>query len=276
MDVEEVIDRLYGLAPAGFTAARDEAAARAKQAGDRAAAKRIAGMRRPTLAAWASNLLVRAKPEEAEQFCRLGQALREAHRSLDGEQLRELSHEQHVVVGALAGEAVRLAAQAGTPVSEAALREVEQILRTVLADPDAAAAWASGRLAKPPAVVTEFPALDPGATPPAAGPAPAAPQPDPRAAEALAAATAEARETERTATAREAELRAAEEGHRRAAGEAQRADAARDRAHAAEAEAAQALRTAARAAEEARRTAQAAAGRLQDLSTATPDGTPAP
>ncbi|MGW0402158.1 hypothetical protein ACWD0E_30710, partial [Streptomyces sp. NPDC003002] len=167
MDVEEVIDELYGLPPAQFTSARDEAAAGAKRAGDRAAGKRIAALRRPTLAAWASNLLVRGKPSEVEQFLQLGQALREAHRSLNGEQLRTLSHQQHVVIGALAREALRLADEAGTPASGTVLRDVEQILYTVLAEPEAAEAWASGRLVKAPAPVTEFPGIDPGAVPPA-------------------------------------------------------------------------------------------------------------
>ncbi|MGW0752167.1 hypothetical protein ACWD3L_22250, partial [Streptomyces sp. NPDC002587] len=165
MDVEEVIDALYALPPARFTAARDEAASRAKRAGDAAAGKRIAALRRPTIAAWTSNTLVRAKPEEVEQFRQLGQALRAAHRTLDGEQLRDLSHQQHVVIGALAREALRLADEAGTPVSETVLREVEQILYAALADPEAAEAWASGRLAKAPQLPTDFPRVDADAVP---------------------------------------------------------------------------------------------------------------
>ncbi|WP_412075108.1 hypothetical protein ACLF6K_03375 [Streptomyces xanthophaeus] len=255
MDVEEVIDALYGLAPAGFTAERDAAAARAKREGDPAAAKRIRTLRRPTLAAWTSNLLVRAKPEEVEQFRQLGQALREAHRSLDGDQLRELSHEQHVVIGALAREAVRLAAEAGSPVSESVVREVEQILRAVLADPEAAEAWASGRLAKPPAAVTEFPALDPDAAPPApARKRPAARKPSDR--REAAAARAAAQDAHWAATAREDERRLAEQAHRRAVEEAERAAAA-----AADAE--ERLRAAAHAAGEARRAAAAADQRLR-------------
>lgn len=160
---DEIADALYVPHPAGFTAARDAAAARAKASGDAATAKRIAGLRRPTLAAWASNTLVRAKPEEAEQFLQLGQALREAHRSLDGEQLRDLSHQQHVVIGALAREAQRLAEEAGTPVSETVVREVERILYAALADPDAARAWSSARLARTPVPAAEFPPVDPSA-----------------------------------------------------------------------------------------------------------------
>lgn len=280
MDLDEVVDALYALPPARFTAARDEAAARAKKAGDPAAGKRIAGLRRPTLAAWASNTLVRAKPEEVEQFRQLGQALRAAHTSLDGEQLRALSHQQHVVVGALAREAQRLADEAGTPVSDTVLREVGQILYAALADPDAAEDWASGRLAKAPAAVTEFPGLAPDAQPPAAPAvrepvpppvrksAPAGRRPDAR----LEAARAAARDAEWAATAREDELRLAEEARQRAVEEAADADIAleraqdlRDHAYAALAQAEERHREAARTAAAARRTAKAAARRLRTL-----------
>ncbi len=279
--MEEIIDTLYALPPARFTAARDEAAAQAKRAGDRTAGKRIAGLRRPTLAAWTSNTLVRAKPDEVEQFRGLGQALRAAHRSLNGEQLRELSHQQHVVIGALAREALRLAAEAGTAVSETVLREVEQILYAALADPDAAEAWAAGRLAKAPAPSTEFPGVDPDAVPPAAPGPPAPPpepeaerQPDPR----VAAARAAAQEAQGAAVAREDELRPAEEARQRAAGQAaaadaelERAQAARDQAYAAVAEAEERHREAGRAAGKARRAADTAARRLRTLTAGTPE-----
>ncbi|MGW7192617.1 hypothetical protein, partial [Streptomyces sp. NPDC054838] len=215
-EVERVIDALYVLAPAGFTAARDAAAARLKAAGDKAGAKRVAGLRRPTLAAWASNTLVRTEPDEAGQFLQLGQALREAHRDLDGEQLRHLSHEQHVVIGALAREAVRLAEEAGTPVSDAVEREVEQILHAVLADPGAAEDWASGRLAKVPAVAAEFPVAAPDAVARASAAAPGTRREARRQAEPAAAGGADERaealrEAERAGAAREEELRAADE-----------------------------------------------------------------
>lgn len=285
MDVEEIIDTLYALPPARFTAARDEAAARAKQAGDPAAAQRIAGLRRPTLAAWTSNTLVRAAPDEVEQFRQLGQALREAHRSLDGEQLRDLSHQQHVVIGALAREALRLAEEAGTAVSETVLREVEQILYATLADPEAAEAWASGRLTKAPALSTEFPGVDPDAVPsaPPAPPPPPEPSAPPGAAEAqpdsrAAAARVAAEDAQWAAVAREDELRLAEEARQRAVAQAaaadadlERARAARDHAYAAVAETEERHREADRAATKARRAAENAARRLRKLSSDTPE-----
>ncbi|MFG2617441.1 hypothetical protein ACGFXC_07425 [Streptomyces sp. NPDC048507] len=270
---DEVVDALYADPPDGFTAARDAAVARAKADGDAATAERVAGLRRPTLAAWVSNTLVRAQPEEVEQFLQLGQALREAHRSLDGEQLRELSHQQHVVVGALAREAQRLAGEAGTPVSEPVVREVERILYTALADPDAATAWASARLTRAPAEAASFPEADPSAVRdhrPPGGPAGEAAEadpagsPDPAGARARDGAAREAAAREAEAEAEEADGARQRAVDRAAAADAEltrleeaagRARAERDRAYTAVSEAETRLREATRAAQDARRAA---------------------
>ncbi|MFD5101099.1 hypothetical protein [Streptomyces albidochromogenes] len=149
MDLESVADELYGLPPADFTPARNERVAAARTAGDRELAGRIQALRRPTLSAWASNLLVRRLPEQVQPLLSLGEGMRQAHRELDGEQLRELGRRQHDLVGALARQARQLAADAGHPVSEDVQHEVESTLHAVLADPRAAREWAAGRLAKP-------------------------------------------------------------------------------------------------------------------------------
>lgn len=158
MDWDAVADELYGLPPGDFTAARDERAKAARAAGDRELAERIRRLRRPTLSAWAGNLLARDQPEETQHLLQLGDALRQAHRDLDGEQLRKLSTRQHQVTFALAQQAGRLAAQAGQRISDDAQREVQETLRAVLADPDAAQRWAQGRLAKPLSAPVGFPA----------------------------------------------------------------------------------------------------------------------
>lgn len=171
MDVDEVIDELYGLRPSEFTAARDAYVAQARKAKDAAGAKRIAALRRPTLPAWASNHLVRTRPAEAEQLLALGRALREAHRTLDPHQLRQLSRQQHRLIATLVQDAVALAAQAGQPVGGSALDEIGQILRSVLADPDVAEEWAKGRLVKPPEATVGFTAaLTPDEVPPRTSP----------------------------------------------------------------------------------------------------------
>lgn len=110
VDVDAVAAELYGLRPEEFTAARDAHVAEARTAGERAEAKRIAALRKPTLAVWAANLLARSDADQARRLLELGQELREAHRTLAGEDLRKLSHQQHVVIAAMAHEARRLAA----------------------------------------------------------------------------------------------------------------------------------------------------------------------
>ncbi|MFK0232618.1 hypothetical protein [Streptomyces vinaceus] len=146
VDVDVVADELYGLAPERFTEVRDERAARARKAGQSGAAKAIAALRRPTRAAYASNLLVRRRPEEVAAFLELGEALRRAQRSLDGGRLQALSHQRHAVVAALARTARQLAEEEGRAVSEGVAHEVEQTLRAALADPGAAEQWSGGRL----------------------------------------------------------------------------------------------------------------------------------
>ncbi|MGW7354489.1 hypothetical protein [Streptomyces sp. NPDC054784] len=165
LDLDAVADELYGLPPSAFTAARDRRARQARQAGDRGLAEEIRRLRRPTLAAWAGNLLARESPDGTGTLLRLGEALREAHRDLDGAQLRALAAQQRQVVAGLARQAAELAAGAGRPLGEDSLREVERTLHAALADPDAGAEWARGRLSRPLAAVVGFPGVTEGGAP---------------------------------------------------------------------------------------------------------------
>ncbi|MGW7356251.1 hypothetical protein ACWGI0_06160 [Streptomyces sp. NPDC054802] len=181
MDLNAVADELYGLRPEEFTAARNSHAATARKAGERELAKQIKKLRRPALAAWAANLLVREQPGQVQPLIQLGQGLRQAHQDFDGEQLRELTAQQHALISALSRQARRLAAEAGHRLSEDAQHEVEETLHAVLADPQAAREWAAGRLTKPLSATTGFTAAARGgATQPAAAPRAAPKRPAPR------------------------------------------------------------------------------------------------
>ncbi|MFD7610768.1 hypothetical protein [Streptomyces sp. NPDC059828] len=175
MDVERVAEELYRLRPSEFVAARDAYVAEARKAKDTATAKAIADMRRPTLAAWAANLLAREQHEEATRFLALGETFREAHRTLDATQLRAASGQRHQLVTTLARSAAALARRAGQPVSDTVLHEVEQILQAALARPDVAEQWAKGRLVTVPDVAVDFDIITPATLSPR--PAPAAPAP---------------------------------------------------------------------------------------------------
>ncbi|MFE5688653.1 hypothetical protein [Streptomyces sp. NPDC056512] len=290
MDADDVAEDLYRLPPVQFTAARDAQVVEAKRAGDAAAARRIAAFHKPTLAAWVSNLLARQK-EEAGQLLELAEALREAHRTLDPEQFRTLSHQQHAVIAGLARQAGGLARQAGQPVSPSVLHEVEQILRAVLADPEVAEQWATGRLTKVPAVSPDFPGTSPlaqvskkDAEPEEPAPAPPSERaPDAaeekrraRLKDAMKAATEAAAEASR----RDDGVRRAEEEHERAAARrsaadervalltAQLGEAEEDRRTAAEAadEASELVRDAAREQKAARRKSASASRAVERLS----------
>ncbi|MFG2133619.1 hypothetical protein ACGFNV_38465 [Streptomyces sp. NPDC048751] len=145
-DVEAVLDELYATPPAEFVARREVLAAAARTAGRAEDARRIHAARRPTLAAWAANRLLRSRPEESRQFLELGQALREAYRTLDSAELKELSAQRRRVVSALSRQAAQLAHEAGHRLSDSVQQDVESTLRAVLTDPDAAEQWAKGRL----------------------------------------------------------------------------------------------------------------------------------
>lgn len=145
-DVEAALDELYALPPSDFVARREELAAAARTAKRADDARRIRAARRPTLAAWAANLLRRSRPDEAERFLELGRALREAHATLDPSGLKELSAQRRRIVSELSRQAAGLAREAGHPLSDAVQRDVETTLRAVLADPEAADLWAGGRV----------------------------------------------------------------------------------------------------------------------------------
>ncbi|MFF5920046.1 hypothetical protein ACFY8C_17165 [Streptomyces flavochromogenes] len=178
MDVEEVAEELYGLRPAEFVAARDTYVARARAAKDARAAKAVAALRRPSLAAWAANRLARQRKREAQQFLALGETLREAHRTLDAEQLRAASGQRQQLITALARTAAGLAGEAGLSVSDTVLHEIEQTLHGVLADQDVAEQWSRGRLVKAPEAAVGFPEVAQEAVPARRAPAAEAPEAD--------------------------------------------------------------------------------------------------
>ncbi len=147
MTVEDVAHDLYGLAPAEFVAARADRATEAKVAGDKQLATAIGKLRKPTLTAWAANLLARAAPGEVADLLRLGAALAAAQRKLSAEQLRSLTAQRQQLVNALAKKAGALAAEHGHPVGEGVVREISQTLTAALADPEVAERLRTGTLA---------------------------------------------------------------------------------------------------------------------------------
>ncbi|GAA2505949.1 hypothetical protein [Winogradskya humida] len=149
-DIDELIRRLYEQPPDGFVAGRAAAVAEAKQTGDKDLAKRLAALRKPTVAAWLVNLLALRRPELIADLVELAEALRQAQRGLQGEQLRELSTQRRQVVSALVAAAQKLAIEDDPALRRVKLpmAEVEATLTAAMAEPEIAEQVRSGRLVK--------------------------------------------------------------------------------------------------------------------------------
>lgn len=144
----ETVTGLYGLLPAGFTAARNAASAEAARGGDKELGQRLKGLPKPSAAAWLANLLVRKRNRAIADVLGLGASLREAQQDLDREELRRLNAERHRMLRTLVREAQDLAREAGNPVSPAVAAELEQTLWAAMTDAEAAEALATGRLVR--------------------------------------------------------------------------------------------------------------------------------
>ena len=70
-------------------------------------------LRKPSLAAWVVNLLVRREAEQVEQVLSMGAALREAQAAMSGDQLRELTRQRRQLTAVVTQQARSLAARPG-------------------------------------------------------------------------------------------------------------------------------------------------------------------
>jgi hypothetical protein len=149
MELDEVADELYEVAPEEFVALRTARQDEAKAEGDKALAKQIGALPKPSTAAWVANLLVRAHREEIEDLVELGDLLRDAQQNLAGDQLRALNTQRGQLLNALTRQAAALARERGHRVGTTIAGQVEDTLRAAMADPDAGRALLSGRLSSP-------------------------------------------------------------------------------------------------------------------------------
>ncbi|WP_147796559.1 hypothetical protein [Cellulomonas sp. Y8] len=144
-DLAGVAADLYGVPPAEFTRARTAAVTAARSDGERDLARAVGGLRKPSSAAAAVNLLVRERPDDLGALLDLGVRIREAQAALAGADLRALHAEQQRAVGAAADAALELL---GGGAGGSVRGQVEATLRAAMGDPDAAATVATGLLVR--------------------------------------------------------------------------------------------------------------------------------
>jgi hypothetical protein len=133
----DAVAELYAADPDGFTERRQELIAGAREAGEPAAAKQIAALRKPTRSAWVVNRLVRTDPEVRARLDEMSIDLRAAAGSADGTRIRELTGARSRLVDELTRQALQVS---DLPAPPAAMREeVTATLDAAIADPEVAA-----------------------------------------------------------------------------------------------------------------------------------------
>jgi hypothetical protein len=143
----EIANQLYAKPMEDFVAAR-AAAAKEAAGSDKELGAEVRALPKPSVAAWAVNMLALHEPDILSGLADLGGRMREAQSSLDAAALRELGRERRTMLAAAIDTARSVAQQQGRPISDAMATDVEETLRALTADEGAAAAVQSGRLLK--------------------------------------------------------------------------------------------------------------------------------
>jgi regulator of replication initiation timing len=139
-----VADELYALPLDEFTPARDAKAKEHKADKDLAAA--VKRLKKPSVAAWIVDLLVRREAAQVEQVISVGAALREAQEGMDAAELRALTRQRRQLTSAVTEQARSLARDEGVKVTQSVADQVEATLTAAMLDPACGQAVRSGLL----------------------------------------------------------------------------------------------------------------------------------
>lgn len=149
MDGERLLElggQLYGGLPAAFTPDRAAAEKAARADGDKELATAIKALRKPSVGAWAVNVLVRREAGQIDQVLELAQSLRAAAEAMDGAELRGLTRQRRQLTSALTTRARQLALELGSRLTQTVADQVEGTLNAAMLDAGAAAAVRTGLL----------------------------------------------------------------------------------------------------------------------------------
>ena len=141
-----IAEELYSLAPAEFTGTRNQWAKQSKADGDPELAKRVTELKKPSVAAWVVNMMMRHQGEQMTQVLELGASLRQAQADLDGEALRELTRQRRALTTAVTQQGRDLARELGQRLTDSVADQVQGTLHAAMVDEQAAAAVRSGLL----------------------------------------------------------------------------------------------------------------------------------
>jgi len=148
---QDDVDQLFELPPEEFTAARDELVKRMAGEGRAEESRTIKALRRPTVAAWAVNQLVRRRPKDIDALLEAGASLRKAQRKvlsgIRSAEFREASERRRRLVTGLVRMAEDILREAGRS-SAGAGEAVRSTLEAASLDDQSAEIVRSGRLSR--------------------------------------------------------------------------------------------------------------------------------
>jgi hypothetical protein len=151
-DLDEEIDGLYGLPPEEFVPERDALAKRLRADKRRDEANAVKALRKPSVAAWAANQVLRSQPAQRQALLEAGDALREAQENLlaghsDAAAARAAGEAERRAVADLVTAARGLAHGGGFP-SDTVLDRVRETLHAAATDDEARAEVEAARLTR--------------------------------------------------------------------------------------------------------------------------------
>lgn len=139
---------LYGLALDEFTPARDALVKQLKADGEKDEAARVAKLRKPSIAAWAVNQLVRTQSKGVEDLFAAGDGVAEAQAKGQADKLRRATAEQREELTRLVTRAEGLLDSEGRAPGQNVLERIAETLRAAALDPDCRAQVQDGCLTR--------------------------------------------------------------------------------------------------------------------------------
>ena len=145
------VDDLYGLPLDQFVPERTALARELRKAGERDRAGEVAALRKPSVAAWAVNQLVRSRRSAVGELLDAGEALRAAQDDVlagrgDAGSLRAAVEHERAAVDALTDAARGLLSSEGEELSDTMIERVSDTLHAAALDDEARAQVEQGRL----------------------------------------------------------------------------------------------------------------------------------
>ena len=180
-----IADDLYGLPFDQFVSERTALAKALRKSGEREQASKVAALRKPSIAAWAVNQLVRTQHDAIAELYAAGDGLRDAQADLlagrgDGRTLRAAGDAERAAVRGLVETARGLLSSDGHELSETVVERVADTLHAAALDENLREQVREGRLERelrhvglglgeaPAAAAAKAPAKKPAAKPKAA------------------------------------------------------------------------------------------------------------